>query len=103
MGVGLHAFLGLSAILFSLGLFGALTKKSVIQILMCLEVMAIAVNLNLIAFSRFVTPVTMDGQFFTIFSMVVSAAELGLGLALMLALFRKSNKSEIDNIDELKG
>lgn len=103
MGVGLHEFLILSAILFGIGLFGALTKKNTIHILMSLEVMAIAVDLNLVAFSRFVTPVTMDGQFFTIFAMVVSAAEIGLGLALVLSIYRASRKSEVSDIDELKG
>lgn len=103
MGVGLTHFLILSAILFGIGLFGALSKKSTIQILMSLEIMAIAVDLNLIAFSRFVTPVTMDGQFFTIFAMVVSAAEIGLGLALVLAIFKASRTSEVSDIDELRG
>jgi NAD(P)H-quinone oxidoreductase subunit 4L len=70
---------------------------------MSLEVMAVAVNINLLAFSRFVTPVTMDGQFFTMFSMVVSAAEIGLGLALVLAVYRRSRKSEVVDLDDLKG
>lgn len=103
MGVGLHGFLILGAILFCLGLFGVLTKKSVIQILMSLEVMAIAVNVNLLAFSRFVSPEAMAGQFFTIFAMVVSAAEIGLGLALVLAIYRASQRSELSDIDELRG
>lgn len=103
MDAGLSAFLGLAAVLFSIGLFGALSKKSVIPVLMSLEVMAVAVNINLVAFSRFVTPSTMDGQFFAVFSMVVSAAEVGLGLALVLAIYRKSQKSEVTDFQELKG
>ena len=103
MQVGLEAFLILSAVLFSLGLYGALTKKSVIQVLMSLEVMAVAVNINLVALSRFVTPLTMDGQFFAVFAMVVSAAEIGLGLALVLALYRESQKSEVSDFEDLKG
>lgn len=103
MEVGLEAFLLLAAILFAIGLFGALTRKSTIQVLMSLEVMSVAVNINLIALSRFVTPTTMDGQFFALFAMVVSAAEIGLGLALVLALYRKSQKGDVTDFDELKG
>ncbi len=103
MEIGLTAFLILSAILFSLGIYGALSKKSAIQVLMSLELMAIAVNINLLTFSRFVTPVTMDGQFFAIFAMVISAAEIGLGLALIVAIYQKSHKSEVDDFTELKG
>ncbi|MGV8082193.1 MAG: NADH-quinone oxidoreductase subunit NuoK [Coriobacteriia bacterium] len=103
MRVGIQAFLCLSAVLFALGLFGAISKKGAVQVLMSLEVMAVAVNINLIALSRFVTPVTMDGQFFTIFAMVISAAEVGLGLALVLAIYRQARKSEVTGLDELKG
>ena len=103
MGAGLQSFLILAAALFSIGLYGALSKKSTIQVLMSLELMAIAVNINLLAFSRFVTPLTMDGQYFAIFAMVVSAAEIGLGLALIVAIFRKAHKSEVDDFEELKG
>ena len=90
MNVGLDAFLVLSAVLFAVGLYGALSKKSAVMVLMSLELMANAVNIMLVATSRFVTPAGMDGQFFAIFSLVVSAAEIGLGLALVLALYRKT-------------
>lgn len=103
MRVGLDAFLMLSAALFSLGLYGALSKKSAVMVLMSLELMANAVNITLVAVSRFVTPATLDGQFFAIFSLVVSAAEIGLGLALVLALYRKTRTIELDRLDELKG
>jgi NADH:ubiquinone oxidoreductase subunit K len=85
------------------GLFGALSKKSAVMVLMSLELMANAVNLTLVSVSRFVTPATMDGQFFAIFSMVVSAAEIGLGLALVLALYRRTRTVELDRADRLKG
>ena len=61
MRVGVEAFLMLAAVLFSLGLYGAVSKKGAVQVLMSLELMAIAININLVALSRFVTPVTMDG------------------------------------------
>ncbi len=103
MTVGLSTFLALGAALFSVGLFGALSKKSAVMVLMSLELMANAINLTLVAVSRFVTPASMDGQFFAIFSMVVSAAEIGLGLALVLALYRRMRTIELDRADRLRG
>lgn len=103
MTVGLEAYLLLAAALFSMGLYGAVSKKGAVQVLMSLELMAVAVDLNLIAFSRFVTPVDMTGQFFTVFVMIVSAAEIGLGLALVLAIFKTARSSEIDSLSGLKG
>jgi NADH:ubiquinone oxidoreductase subunit K len=103
MRVGLEAFLILAAVLFSLGLYGAVSKKATVMLLMSLELMAIAVNINLVALSRFTTPRTMDGLFFAVFTMVVSAAEVGLGLALVLAIYRRSRESEVDRLSQLKG
>jgi NADH-quinone oxidoreductase subunit K len=73
------------------------------MVLMCLELMTNAVNLNLVAISRFVTPVSMTGQFAAAFIMVVAAAEIGLGLALVLALYKARNTVELDRIDRLRG
>ncbi len=103
MNIGLEAYLVVGAIVFALGLYGALSRTSAVQVLMSLELMACAVNLNMVAFSRFVTPETMDGVFFAIFSMVVSAAEIGLGLGLVIAIFRRLRSSELSDVDELKG
>lgn len=103
MHVGLPAYLVLSAALFSLGLYGAVSKRGAVQVLMSLEMMAVAVDINLLAFSRFMTPVEMTGQFFAVFVMVVSAAEIGLGLALVVAIFQAARSSEIDELSELKG
>jgi len=83
--VGPQAFMILAALLFAIGLFGALSKKSAVMVLMSLEIMTNAVNLNLVAVSR------------------VAAAEIGLGLALVLALYRSRRTVELDRIDELKG
>ncbi|TLM77488.1 MAG: NADH-quinone oxidoreductase subunit NuoK [Actinobacteria bacterium] len=103
MTVGLHHFLALSAVLFFIGLYGALSKRSAVLVLMSLELMANAVNVDLVAFSRFVTPATMAGQMFAVFSMVVSAAEIGLGLALVLALYRATRSVEVAAMNRLKG
>ena len=103
MRIGLEPLLILAAVLFSLGLYGALSKKATVQVLMSLELMSIAININVVALSRFITPRTMDGQFFAVFTMVISAAEVGLGLALILAIFRRTRASEITDLSELKG
>ena len=103
MRVGLVSFLGLAAILFATGLYGALSKKSAVMVLMSLELMANAVNINLVAFSRFITPSALTGQVFALFGMVIAAAEVGLGLALVIALYRRTGTIELDRADELKG
>lgn len=103
MVVGLQAFLVLAAVLFAIGLFGAVSKKSAVMVLMSLELMTAAVNINLVAISRFVTPVSMTGQFVAAFVMVVAAAEIGLGLALVLALYRRVRSVELDRLERLKG
>ena len=103
MTVGPIAFMALAGVLFCIGLFGALTKKSAVMVLMSLELMTNAVNLNLVAVSRFVTPASMAGQFAAAFNIVVAAAEIGLGLALVLALYRLRKTVELDRIDRLKG
>ncbi len=103
MQVGPSAFMALAAVLFSLGLYGAVARKSAVMVLMSLELMAVAVSLNMVALSRFVTPTEMTGQVFTIFTMVVSAAEIGLGLALVLAIYRQTRSIELTRMDTLKG
>lgn len=101
--VGPGAFMALAAVMFSLGLYGAVSKRSAVMVLMSLEIMAVAVNLNMVALSRWVTPEQMTGQFFSIFTMVVSAAEIGLGLALVLAIYRRSRSIELSTMERLKG
>ena len=103
MTVGLPHLLTLAALLFGIGMYGALSRKNAVHVMMSLELMANAVNINLVALSRFVTPEALTGQFFSVFSMVVSAAEIGLGLALVLALYRRRKTIELDAMQELKG
>jgi NADH-quinone oxidoreductase subunit K len=100
---GLPFFLIISVALFSIGLYGAISKRSAVMIIMSLELMANSVNINLVAFSRFSTPAAMTGQFFAVFLMVVAAAEIGLGLALVLALYRRTKTIEVEFLNELKG
>ncbi|MCL2324276.1 MAG: NADH-quinone oxidoreductase subunit NuoK [Actinomycetia bacterium] len=101
--VNFSAVILLAVALFCVGLYGALARKSAIGILMSLEMMSMAVTINLITLGRFVSPHPLDSWFFTVFLMVISAAEVGLGLALTIALYRRSHTSEVDEVDELKG
>jgi NAD(P)H-quinone oxidoreductase subunit 4L len=102
MTIGLSQYLVLSAVLFSLGLFGALSRRNSIVILMCIEIMLNAANIALVAFSRFVTPVELTGQTVAIFSIVVAAAEVAVGLAIIIALYRQRKSIDVTDINLLK-
>ena len=102
LSVGLDQFLVLSAVLFCIGLFGVLTQRNVIKIIMCVEIMLNAVNITLIAFSRYVTPVILTGQLFAIFVMVVAAAEVAVGIAIIFAVYRNRESVDIENFNILK-
>ena len=93
----------LGGILFAVGIFGVLTRRNAIGILISIEVMLAAVNLNLIAFNRFVEPQSVDGQIFSIFVMTVAAAEAAIGLAILVVLFRNRRTIDVAELDELKG
>ena len=100
--IGLTYYLVLSAVLFCIGLYGALTRRNAVIILMCIELMLNAVNISLIAFSSYIVPQLLTGQIFAIFVMVVAAAEVAVGLAIILAIFRHFKDIDIDNIILLK-
>jgi NADH:ubiquinone oxidoreductase subunit K len=102
MTIGLTHYLVLSAILFSIGIYGALSRKNVIVILMCVEIMLNAANLALVAFSRYVTPAQLTGQSIAIFSIVVAAAEVSVGLAIVIALYRHRKSVDVTDINLLK-
>jgi NADH-quinone oxidoreductase subunit K len=101
--IGLTAALLLSAALFVIGLYGVISRKSAVCILMSLEIMSIAVTLNLMSFARFVPGVQATAWFFSLFLMVISAAEIGIGLALVVAIYRRVKTSEVQDLSELKG
>ncbi len=102
MSIGLEHFLILSTVLFSIGLYGALTKRSAIVILMSIELMLNAVNIAMIAFSRYVVPLLLTGQVFAIFIMVVAAAEAAVGLAIIIAIYRRRETIDATQIDLMK-
>ena len=105
MAVGLEHYLILSAVLFCIGLYGALAKRNAVVILMCIEIMLNAVNIALIAFSRFLVPdvVLLTGQIFAIFVMVVAAAEVAVGLAIIIVLYRSREVIDVEQADIMKG
>lgn len=94
--------LSFSALLFGIGLYGALTLNNAIRILMCIEIMLNAVNINLIAFSRYLTPLEPTGQMFVIFVMTVAAAEVAVGLAIILMISRRRDHINVDKMNLLK-
>jgi NADH-quinone oxidoreductase subunit K len=97
---GLNAYITLSALLFVIGFFGVLLRKNTLVIYMCLELMLVASTLALVAFSRFNG--TMDGNVFVFFILTVAAAEVAVGLAIIVALFRRRQTVQVDELDSLK-
>jgi len=99
--MGLQPYLILAAVVFSIGLFGVLTRRNTVGILLGIELMLNAVNINLVAFSRFQGQA--DGMVLTIFAICLTVAEVSLGLALVILLFRSRRTALADHIDWLKG
>ncbi|HET6273845.1 MAG TPA: NADH-quinone oxidoreductase subunit NuoK [Bacteroidota bacterium] len=100
MPVSLASYLALSAILFTIGVAGVLTRRNAIVVFMCIELMLNSVNLTLIAFSSFMGDIT--GQVLVFFVMAVAAAEAAVGLAIVISLFRNKQTVNIDEINILK-
>ena len=101
--IPLSHYLILGGIIFSLGVFGALTRRNAIAILMSIELMLNAVNLNFIAFARYLPQPLLQGQVFAIFVIAVAAAEAAVGLAIATALFRNRQTLMVDLFDRMKG
>jgi NADH-quinone oxidoreductase subunit K len=100
MHVGLNHFLIVSALLFSLGLVGVIVRRNLLVIYMALELMLNAANLALVAFSRFND--TLNGQIMVFFIITVAAAEVAVGLALIVALYRKHQSAHVEDLTSLK-
>jgi NADH-quinone oxidoreductase subunit K len=100
MTVGLEHYLVVSVLLFALGLMGVLVRRNVLVIYMSLELMLNAANLALVAFSRFTD--NLDGQVFVFFIITVAAAEVSVGLALIVALYRRRQTAHVEDLTLLK-
>ena len=100
--IGLGHYLSLAAIIFAIGLAGVfLNRKNIIVILMSIELILLAVNINLVSFSIFINDLT--GQIFTLFILTVAAAEAAIGLAIIVVYFRNAGTIRVEEIDKLKG
>jgi NADH-quinone oxidoreductase subunit K len=102
LSVSLYHYLILSAVIFGIGLFGVLSKKNAIAVLICIELMLNAININLVAFNKYMTPGDFVGQLFAIFVITVAAAEVGVGLAIIIAIYRNKLSVNLDDFDWLK-
>lgn len=100
--MALQPFLALGVVLFGLGLFGALTKRNIIIVLISIEMMLNAANINLVAFSHFSSPASIEGQVYALFSIAIAAAEVAVGLAILLAYFRSRNSADVKDVDLMK-
>jgi len=105
MHLGIEHYLILSAVLFCVGLYGALAKRNAVAILMCIEIMLNAVNVAIVAFSRYLVPevVLLTGHVFAIFVMTVAAAEAAVGLAIIISIYRSRQSVDVEQADLMKG
>lgn len=101
MVVPVNYYLGVSAVLFALGAIGVLVRRNVLVILMCVEMMLNAVNLTFVALAR--QFVQLNGQIFVLMVMVVAAAEVAVGLAIVMAVIRHKDTTNIEDVNLLKG
>ena len=100
--IGLHHYLIVSAALFSLGIMGVLTRKNAVNVLMGVELILNSANINLVAFSKYSSG-NIGGQIFAMFIIVVAAAEVAVGLAIVLSMYRIIKSVNLDKADTLKG
>ncbi|MGV3526037.1 MAG: NADH-quinone oxidoreductase subunit NuoK [Candidatus Sericytochromatia bacterium] len=102
MQLGVQHYLVAAAALFCIGLYGVITSRNLIKVLMSIELLLNAVNLNFVAFSKYVTPDDLSGQIVAIFVLTIAAAEAGVGLAIALAVFKHFKTVDIHKIHQMK-
>lgn len=95
-------YLTLAAVLFSIGLYGMVVSRNAVRVLMSIELMLNAVNINLVAFARYVDPIQVKGQLFAIFVITVAAAEAAVGLAIVLSIYRNTSTVDMERFNLLK-
>ncbi len=99
---GLYHILFISTALFFIGVFGFLTRRNLITLLMSVELILNSVNLNFIAFNKYLWPDKLDGLFFTIFIIAIAAAEAAVAIAIIINLYRSHHSIDVDNAEEMK-
>lgn len=96
-------FLIVSTALFSFGLYGVITRKNAVLVLASVELMLAAININLVAFDVFLQDPLNSGQIFTLFTIALAAAEVGIGIAIILMIYRNRQSADVDELDLMKG
>jgi NADH:ubiquinone oxidoreductase subunit K len=96
-------YLLVAAAMFCIGVYGVLSRRNAVAILMSVELMLSAVNINLVAFWRYVSPLEMSGQAFAAFVFVIAAAEAAIGLAIVIAIYRNRRSLVVEDVNLLKG
>ncbi len=99
---GLYHLLFISAALFFIGVFGFLTRRNLITMLMSVELVLNSVNLNFIAFNKYLWPNKLDGLFFSIFVIAIAAAEAAVAIAIIINLYRSHQSIDVENAEEMK-
>jgi NAD(P)H-quinone oxidoreductase subunit 4L len=102
MQIQLEYFLLIAAALFCIGIYGLITSRNAVRVLMSIELLLNAVNINLIGFSNFLDPVDIKGQVFTVFVITIAAAEAAVGLAIILAIYRNRDTIDMEQFNLLK-
>ncbi|HJV45997.1 MAG TPA: NADH-quinone oxidoreductase subunit NuoK [Bacillota bacterium] len=102
MSVPLASYLLVALILFCVGLYGALTKRNAVVVLLSIELMLNAVNINFVAFAKFGVLANLTGQIFSLFSITLAAAEAAIGLAILISLYRNRSTVNVDEMDLMK-
>ncbi|SFI66189.1 NADH-quinone oxidoreductase subunit NuoK [Thermoflavimicrobium dichotomicum] len=101
--MNITSYLALAAILFSIGLYGVITKRNAVMVLFSIELMLNAVNINLVAFAKYGIFPSISGQVFSLFSIAIAAAEAAVGIAILIALYRNKGTVEADKYNSMKG
>ena len=99
---GLYHVLFISAALFFIGIYGFFTRKNLITMLMSIELILNSVNINFIAFNKYVWPNKLDGLFFSLFIIAIAAAEAAVAIAIIINLYRSHQSIDVDNAEEMK-
>ncbi len=97
-----NQFLVVAALLFSIGIYGVLVRRNAVLVLLSVELMLTAVNINLVAFGSYLQDELLAGQVFALFVIAVAAAEVGIGLSIVVLIFRNRSSANIDELDLLK-
>jgi len=102
LGIPLQYFLVLGTIMFFVGIYGFITRKNLITILMSIELILNSVNINFVAFNRYLYPDKLQGHFFSLFVIAVAACEAAVAIAIIINIFRRFNNIDVENVDKMK-